>query len=156
MIEILNFKQAFQLHQTNKIALIVLQDVAYMLMRACDDNPPNVHSCSDINTDHLKWLSDQLSADFSFSEYLGGSIYICESESDLINIKSFDQAWADKHGDWPNVTDQPMVWDVCYALDSEWAVFSYIWNNAGGNVFYVPEFLWQVARVSEHLLMNNS
>lgn len=156
MIVIKCFKEAFQLYQTNQIAFSIVQDIAYTLMSAYDDILPNVRISADINTNNLIWLSDQLSAEFSFSDYLGGSIYICESESDLINIKSFDQAWADKHGDWPNVTDQPMVWDVCYALDSEWAVFSYIWNNAGGNVFYVPKFLWQVARVSEHLLMNNS
>ena len=156
MIEICNFKEAFQLYQSNQLALIVVQDIAYTLMSACADMPPNVHSYADINSDNLKWLSGQLSAEFSFSEYLGGNAFVCESESDLTNIKAFDQAWADKHGDWPNVTDQPMVWDVCHTLDYEWAVFSYIFNNAGGNVFYVPKFLWQVARVSEHFLMNNS
>jgi len=155
VIEINCFKQAFQLYQANRIALPVVQDIAYTLMRACDDIPPNVHSSTDINIDNLKWLSGQLSAEFSFNEYLGGNAYICESEADLTSIKAFDQAWADKHGEWPNVTDQPMVWDVCHTLDSEWVVFSYIWSNAGGNVYYVPKSLWKVGRVSEHLLINN-
>lgn len=156
MIEICTFKQAFQLYQSNQLAFAVVQDIAYTLISACDDISPNVDSYIDINTDNLKWLSGQLYAEFSFSQYLGGSAHICKSESDLINIKAFDQAWADKHGDWPNVTDQPMIWDLCHALDSEWAVFSYIWNNAGGNVYYVPKSLWSAARVEEHLTINQN
>lgn len=155
MIEIFNFKQAFQLYQSNQTSLVVVQDIAFMLMSACADMPSNVHSYTDINSDNLKWLSGQLYAEFSFSEYLGGNNFICESESDLTQITAFDQDWADKHGDWPNVTDQPMVWDLCHRLDSEWVVFSYIWNNAGGSIYYVPKSLWRKARVSEHLLINN-
>lgn len=155
MVEISSFKQAFQLYKSNQIALPVVQDIAYTLMSACDDIPPNVHSSTDINTDNLKWLSGQLSAEFSFNEYLGGNAHICESEPDLTNIKAFDQDWADAHGDWPNVTDQPMVWDICHQLNEGYVAFCYIWNNAGGPVYYVPSYLWEIARVSEHLLINN-
>lgn len=154
MVEISSFKHAFQLYQSNQLALPIVQNIAYLLMNICDDHPPNVHSYTDINADNLKWLSGQLSAEFSFSEYLGGDAYVCESEADLISIKAFDQAWADKHGDWPNVTDQPMVWDVCHTLDDTWAVFCCIWNNAGGPVYYVPKSLWSQARVEEHLAIN--
>lgn len=154
MVEMSNFKQAFQLYETRQLALAVIQDIAYLLMSVCDDHPPNVHSSRDINADNLKRLSCQLAAEFSFNEYLGGDAFVCESESDLTNVVAFDPAWAEKHGDWPNVTDQPMVWDVCYALDYEWAVFSCIWNNAGGNVYYVPKSLWTAARVEEHLAIN--
>ncbi|WP_229007890.1 hypothetical protein [Methylophilus sp. Leaf408] len=156
MIEICNFKEAFQLYQTNQLAFPVVQDIAYLLMNVCDDHPPNVHSYTDINAENLKWLSGQQYAEFSFNEYLGGDAYICESESDLKSIKGFDPAWADKHEEWPNVTDQPMIFDVCHKLDSEWAVFCFIWNNAGGSTYYVPESLWSAARVEEHLAMNQS
>lgn len=154
MVEIDSFKQAFQLYQSNQLALPVIQDIAFLLMNICDCHPLNVHSSTDINTDNLKWLSGQLSAEFSFNEYLGGDAYICESEADLNHIAGFDQSFADRHGRWPSVIDQPMSWDVCHKLDSEWAVFCCIWNNAGGPVYYVPKSLWTQARVEEHLAIN--
>lgn len=156
MIEICNFKQAFQLYQTNQLAFSIIQDIAYTLMSACDDIPPNVHSSTDINTDNLIWLSGQITAEFSFNEYLGGDAYICESEADLTSIKGFDPAWAEKHGDWPNVTDKPMVWDVCCMLDDSYVTFCCIWNNAGGPVYYVPKLLWSAAKVEEHLAINQA
>lgn len=154
MVEISSFKEAFQLYQTNQLPRVVIQNLAYILMSACEDIPPNVQSDTDINTDNLLWLANQLSAEFNFHEYLGGNAYICESAFDLTNIKAFDPVWADVHGEWPDVTDQPMVWDVCYTLDDHWAVFCCIWNNAGGDTYYVPSALWQQARLAEHLALN--
>lgn len=155
MIEINCIKQAYQLYQSNQLPLIVIQDIAFMFMGACHDIPPNVSTYTDINSDNLIWLSDQLSAEFSFNEFLGGNAYICETESDLTAIVAYDQDWFVQYGRWPNVTDKPMIWDVFNTLNAEWAIFGYCWNNAGGKVFYVPECLWHIARVSEHLLINN-
>lgn len=154
MIEISSYKQAYQFHQSNRIPLVILQDIAFMLMNACQDIPPNVSTCSDINHDNLKWLSGQLAAEFNFNEYLGGSAFICESESELSCIKAFDQDWANDYGEWPNVTNKPIVWDVFYILNDDWAVFAYLWNNAGGDIYYVPKSLWQQARVDEHRQLN--
>jgi len=52
---------------------------------------------------------------------------------------------------WPNVLDQVMSWDQCRFVDDEWAMFLLCWNDAGGPVFYVPKYLWAVARVAEHV-----
>lgn len=150
MVEITCFKQAYQLQHANQLSFAVIQHLAYMFMSACDHIPPNVHGYTDINIDNLAWQANQLSAEFRFNEYLGGNVYICESEADLTEIVAFDQEWANQHGRWPNVTDKPMVWDLCLALNSEWAVFGYCWNNAGGDVFYIHNSLWAKARVNEH------
>lgn len=155
MIEINCIKQAHQLYQSNQLPLIVIQDIAFMFMGACQDIPPNVITYTDIDSDNLIRLSAQLSAEFSFNEFLGGNAYICETESDLTAIVAYDQDWFVQYGRWPNVTDKPMIWDVCNALNIEWAVFAYCWNNTGGKFFYVPKNLWDKAKVSEHLLMSN-
>lgn len=154
MIEISSYKQAYQFHRANRIPLVILQDIAFMLINACQDFPPNVSAYTDINHANLKWLSGQLAAEFNFNEYLGGNAYICESASELYSIKAFDQAWADEYGEWPDVTVKPIVWDVFYILNDEWAVFAYLWNNAGGDTFYVPKSLWPQARVDEHRQLN--
>ncbi|SDK53403.1 hypothetical protein SAMN05192566_1557 [Methylophilus rhizosphaerae] len=150
MVEINSFKQAHQLYKTNQFPLVAIQYLAFMFMNACQDIPPNISTYTDINTDSLTWLSGQLSAKFSFNEYLGGDAFICESETDLTAIVAFDQEWADQHGRWPNVTDKHLAWDICTILHSDWAVFGYCWNNAGGDIYYIPKSLWAKARVNEH------
>ena len=155
MIEISSYKQAYQFHQANHISLVILQDIAFMLINACDPlSPQIVNVSSEINIEQLDALATLEAAEFSFNAYLGGSIFICESASELSNIKAFDQAWADEYGEWPNVTDKPMMWDVFYVMNDEWAVFAYLWNNAGGDTYYVPKSLWQQARVDEHRQLN--
>lgn len=155
MIEISSYKQAYQFHQANRIPLVILQDIAFMLMNACDPlNPQVVNASSEITVEQLDSLVTLEAAEFSFNAYLGGSMFICESESELSCIKAFDQEWTNEYGEWPNVTDKPMVWDVFYVLNDEWVVFAYLWNNAGGDTFYVPKSLWQQARVDEHRQLN--
>lgn len=155
MIEISSYKQAYQFHQANRIPFVILQDIAFMLMNACDPLKPQiVKNASEISIEQLAQLSAHESAEYSLNAYLGGNVYICEAESELSSIKAFDQEWADEHGDWPDVTDKPMVWDVFYLLVEEWAVFAYLWNNAGGDTYYVPKSLWQEARISEHRQLN--
>jgi hypothetical protein len=106
---------------------------------------------------------DALSAMFSiFHEedqldyWVGGSINICETEEDLKQIQGCDFEWARAHNHtWPNVTDLPMSWDVCAYCgdtpDNGWAVFVLCTNNAGGPSYYVPQRLWEAARLTEHI-----
>lgn len=88
--------------------------------------------------------------------WVGGPIDICETEEDLKQIEGCDLEWAEAHNNtWPNVTDLPMSWDVCgYCEDNPnngWAVFMLCTNNAGGPSFYVPQRLWEAARLTEHI-----
>jgi hypothetical protein len=93
--------------------------------------------------------------------WLGGSINICETEEDLKQIEGCDFEWAEAHNNtWPNVTDLPMSWDICTywgnTPDSGWAVFMLCTNNAGGPSYYVPQHLWEAARVAEHIAKHNA
>lgn len=96
-----------------------------------------------------------------YGDYLGGYVYVCETDEDLLQIQGCDFEWAEAHdGNWPNVTDIAMPWDACTYLseasgDPQWVIFLLCWNNAGGPVYYVPKHLWQQARVAEHIEATN-
>ena len=96
-----------------------------------------------------------------YSVFLGGNVYVCEFEKDLLEIKGCDFEWAESHGgQWPNVTDLPMSWDVCEYLDEpdgepQWVMFLLCWNNAGGPIYYVPKHLWIQAKVTDHIKATN-
>jgi hypothetical protein len=96
-----------------------------------------------------------------YNEYLGGYVFLCETELDLLHVLGCDFEWAKAHnGNWPNVTDVAMSWDDCRYLeevkgDPQWVIFVLCWNNAGGPVYYVPKHLWTQARVNEHIKATN-
>ena len=97
----------------------------------------------------------------TFSYLFGGELKVCETEDDLKQVEGCDMKWAKEHNNqWPNVMDMPMSWDHAGFLDSDektgWFIFLLCSNNAGGDVFYVPEALWEKARVREHLEYHRS
>lgn len=150
MIEIRCFKDAYNLYQTNLLDLPILQDIASIFLHAVSpDNPPISNEANALNADTLEWLSTQASASYAFDDYIGGNAYLCETEADLLRITAFDQAWFDVHKRWPNITDKRIDWDVCAVINNAWLVITYCWNNAGGNVYYIPKSLWQHAKIQQ-------
>lgn len=156
MITIHNFNEAFQHYQSGVIPYRLLQDQAAVMLGICSNPHPAVANALDITSDNISWLLQQDEATFSYSDNLGGNVYVCEVETDLKQIQGCDFEWAETHGVWPNVTDMPMSWDSCDYLqelegEPQWVIFLLCWNNAGGHVYYVPKHLWQAARVTEHI-----
>lgn len=157
MIEIHNFNEAHQQYQSGTLPYRLLQDQAAIMLGICSNPHPAVLNALDITDDDINWLLQQEESAFSYSEYLGGNVYVCEVEADLLEINGCDFEWAETHdGVWPNVTDIAMSWDNCSYLsestgESQWVIFLLCWNNAGGHVYYVPKHLWQAARVTEHI-----
>lgn len=157
MITIHNFNEANQQYQQGLIIYRLLQDQAAVMLGLCSNPHPTVANSLDISDDDIHWLLKQDEVAFAYLDYLGGNVYVCETEADLKQIQGCDFAWADTHGgDWPNVTDMPMSWDGCCYLqeaigEPQWVLFLLCWNNAGGPVYYVPKHLWTAARVSEHM-----
>lgn len=95
-----------------------------------------------------------------YSGQLGGDLHICENENDLLSIEGMDFEWAEGHdGKWPNVTDMDMSWDVCDyvqpGIESGYAVVLSCTNNAGGPIYYIPEHLWEKARIAGHIEATN-
>jgi hypothetical protein len=75
-------------------------------------------------------------------------------------IEGVDFEFAENNGGrWPNVTELPMSWDCCDYVNSNittgWAIFLLCSNNAGGNIYYVPQKLWTAARLAEHMEVHN-
>ena len=161
MITINHFNDAHQLHLQNKISFRLLQDQAFIILGICQHNTLSASNPLEITQSDIDWVMQQPEATHEYNEYLGGYMYVCETEKDLLHIQCCDFDWAEKHhGIWPNVTDIATSWDVCNYLDEstgdpQWVIFLMCWNNAGGPTYYVPEHLWQQARVTEHITATN-
>ena len=157
MITTHNFNEAHQQYQSGVIPYRLLQEQAIVMLGLCSNPHQTVTNSLDITVSDFHWLLQQDEATFSYSEYLGGNVYICETEDDLKQIQGCDFEWAETHGgNWPNVTQLAMSWDCCCYLQEStgerlWVLFLLCWNNAGGPVYYVPKHLWTAARVSEHI-----
>lgn len=157
MITIRNFNEAYQLYQHQTIPFRLLQEQAVVMLSICGKSTDTLS----ITHQDVQWQIQQPESLMSYMDLLGGDMHVCEQASDLHHIKGCDVAWAKTHnGEWPNVTDMPMSWDVCCYLDEpegepQWAMFLLCWNNAGGPVYYVPKHLWELARVTEHIAATN-
>lgn len=157
MIILLNFNQAHQQYLSGVIPYRLQQDQAAVMLGICSNTRPTVASALDITDDDINWLLQQDEAAADYADFLGGNVYVCEVEADLLQIHGCDFEWAEAHGGvWPNVTDMAMSWDSCAYLpeskgEPQWVIFLLCWNNAGGHVYYVPKHLWNMARVAEHI-----
>ena len=161
MIKIHYFNEACQHYSQHKIGFRILQDQAAVMFGLCQNQHPSASNPLVVTQADIDWLMQQSEATQDYSGYLGGYVYVCETEQDLLQIQGCDLKWAETHdGNWPNVTDIAMSWDVCNYLDEltsdpQWVIFLLCWNNAGGPVFYVPKHLWTKARVTEHIEATN-
>lgn len=161
MIKIHHFNEAYMYYKQQKITFRLLQDQAAVTMNYCQSTHASINHPKEVTETHVEWLMLQPEALQDYVDYLGGYVYICETEEDLKKIHGSDFEWAESHdGHWPNVTDMKMSWDVCDYLeeasnDPQWVIFLLCWNNAGGPVYYVPKHLWAKARVTEHIEATN-
>lgn len=161
MIKIQSFNEAHQHYQQHRISFRLLQDQAFILLGICQHQNSSITHPLEITEQVIAWLMQQPEATQAYSDYLGGDVHVCETEQDLLQILGCEFDWASKHnGNWPNVTDTAMAWDVCSYLDEatgdpQWVMFVMCWNNAGGPAYYVPKHLWEQARVMEHIAETN-
>lgn len=157
MICIHYFKEAHQHYKNGRVLYRLLQDQAAVLLSLCENTHLPVNNPFEITQADIDWLLHQPEATQNYSDFLGGNVFVCETEDDLLQIHGCNFEWAEEHnGQWPNVTDIAMSWDACAYLDEaygdpEWVIFLLCWNNAGGPVYYVPKHLWAQARVAEHI-----
>lgn len=161
MIKMHHFNEAYQLYKQHKIHFRLLQEQAFVMLALCQNPYSSVNKPLEITQSDIDWLMHQTEATQDYSDNLGGYVYICEEDQDLLQIHGCNFEWAETNdGNWPNVTDMPMSWDACNYLDEtsgdpQWVIFLLCWNNAGGNVYYVPKHLWIQAKVTEHIEATN-
>lgn len=147
-------ENAEQLLEDHSIPEVIVNDICTTLLQ------DETLSYSVINYESIKALRESDLYVEPFSDYFGGNVYICESSEDLKQIEGFDMEWAESHSNtWPNVTDKALSWDACDYVNSDrntgWALFFACWSNAGGPVYYVPEAMWEEARLEEHMKLTN-
>jgi len=159
MLQFKNFREVYQGFKDGKVPFCVLQESAMTQASYLDGFADTYDPNEEMTLQRILEIRNSLSdsEEDSFVYNLGGELFICETEEDLTQIEGCDFDWAKAHDDkWPNVTDKPMSWDCCDFVSKDrssgWAVFLLCWNNAGGNVYYVPERLWEAARLEEHLI----
>ena len=157
MIKLHKFNEAFQHYQHQMIPFRLLQDQAVVMIGLCQNSNSSVSNPLEITQADIDLLLQRAESTQDYAELLGGSVYVCETEQDLLEIHGCNFEWAEAHdGNWPNVTDIPMSWDVCNYMDEDsnnpaWVIFLLCWNNAGGPIYYVPKHLWVKAKVAEHI-----
>jgi hypothetical protein len=142
MIEIKNFRQAFEMYKVGTLPLNLLQDQASAIM----GDTERYAETADIEMEALERLyNDPENSVADYGNYLGGNVYVCETLEDLKQVEGCDLDFADRNGDrWPNITDMPLEGDCCCYVHSEprFIMFLLCWNNAGGPVYYIPQHLW--------------
>jgi hypothetical protein len=161
MIKMHYFNEACQYYKQNKISFRLLQDQATVMLGLCQNPHTEANNPLEVAQADIDWLLQQSEASLDYADYLGGYVYVCETDEDLLQIQGCDFEWAEaNNGNWPNVTDIVMSWDACNYMDEisgdpQWVIFMMYWNDAGGPVYYVPKHLWAKARVTEHIEASN-
>jgi len=162
MIIIHNFKEACSLYQQGCIPFRLMQEQALVLIGICPQPNRYISEAYEISSSDIEWILQHSElVEEANNGMLGGEVHVCQTEDDLKEVVGMDMEFARTHGNrWPNVTDMVLSWDQCVFLEQqqgepEWAVFLLCWNDAGGNVFYVPRHLWQAGRVAEHVAETN-
>lgn len=93
--------------------------------------------------------------DDGFEGWLGGSVFVCETEEDLKKIESVDFNFWKINGRWSNITEDASIghWDICEYIGSPptYCLVCLCSNNAGGDMCYVPASLFEAARIEEHV-----
>ena len=94
---------------------------------------------------------DSIKDDDSLDNILGGDVFIAECEDDLLLI--YGPETKEDHGHY-NVSEKVMAWDSVQIIkespeDEEWAVFFAATNNSGGPLYFIPERLFNKAKVYE-------
>ena len=157
MIVINSFVEAHALYQQGKLDFCLLQDQAAVLLSFNPKPGREVIESVDVDDSDITWLRDEPYATEEYNGLLGGEVYVCEGEDDLNAVVGMDLQFAKENDNrWPNVTELIMSWDVCdyvkvASANPRWVKFLLCCNDAGGCVYYVPEPLWQSARVIEHI-----
>lgn len=160
MIVMHSFIEAHRLFQKKRIPLRLLQDQAAVMLGLCRQTNRPLDHALDVTEDDIAWLVRQPESGMDYADTLGGNIYICETELDLLHVEGCDFDFAHKHGRWPNVTEVPLAFDDCKFLqektgEAQWALFLTCWNDAGGSVYFLPRHLWPAAHVEEHISATN-
>jgi hypothetical protein len=156
MLTIQRFTDAVSNYRDGQHPLRLLQDQAAILISSCRNPCRDISEAFDITDADIDWLLQQPEAAEEYADLFGGDVYVCQTPEDLKQVVGMDMEWASAHDRWPNVTDLPMAWDSCNYLaeksgDPEWAMFLLCTNDAGGPVYYIPNQLWDAARVVEHM-----
>jgi hypothetical protein len=154
MIEIRSFKEMADLYQASQVPFRIVQEITSVLLGLCD-YPKDIPKPLDVTQQEVDWLL-ALPEDIEFMTYMGGNVFLVETEDDLKQVTGMDFQFSKQHGRWPNCTEAILAWDDCrYLLNadgsSDYALLFAATNNAGGPSWFIPRHLWQAAQIDEQI-----
>ncbi len=114
MIEIRSFKEMADPHQSGSVPFRITQEITVVLL-GLSIYPKDIPEAIDVTQQEIDWLLSVPEA-LDFMTYLGGNVYICETESDLMQVTSMDIDFGKQHGRWPNCSEAILGWDECKFL----------------------------------------
>jgi len=154
MIVIQSFKEMAAMHKSGSLPFRIVQEITAVLLGLCGytkDIPESV----EVTQQEIDWLL-ALPEELDFMHYLGGHVFIAETEEDLKQIVGMDFEFGKQHGRWPNVTEAVLGWDEAKYLtnadgNADYALLFAATNNAGGPSWFIPRNLWQAAQIDKHI-----
>ncbi len=154
MIEIRYFKEMAEKHQAGVLPFRIVQEITVVLLSLCGYTK-DIPEATAVTQQDIGWICS-LPEEIDFMTYLGGNLYICETESDLMKITGIDVDFGKQHGRWPNCTEAVLAWDDCRYLmnaagSADYVLLFAATNNAGGPSWFIPRHLWRVARIEEQI-----
>jgi hypothetical protein len=153
MITIHSFKEMTKLHQAGEVPYRIVQEIAFVLLGLCGGK--DVASAVDVTDAEIDWLL-ALPEETDFMHYMGGWVYICETEEDLKQVTGMDFQFSEQHGRFPDCTEAILPLDDARVLINEdgtadYALLFAATNNAGGPSWFIPQHLWQAAMIDKQI-----
>jgi hypothetical protein len=159
MIVIQSFKEMAEFHQSGAVPFRIVQEVAYVLLGLCEYVGKDIAEPTALTQQEADWLLAK-QEDIEFMTYLGGNIFIVETEADLSEVIGMDFEFSAKHGRWPTCCEAVLpLDDARYLLNadgsSDYALLFAATNNAGGPSWFIPQHLWQAAQIDKQIEANH-
>ena len=154
MIEIRSLNEIASLHQSGMVPFRIMQEVAFVLL-GLTDNDKDIAAPTAITQQEVDWLLAQ-SEDIDFMTYMGGNVFIVETNADLAEVVGMDFEFAKLHGRWPNCMEAILPLDeIKYLIKSDgsadYVLLFAATNNAGGSSWFIPRHLWQAAKIDKQI-----
>ena len=155
MITVIDLTQLKALINEDRVPTAIQTYILSVAEMAADENPFALSGLSINET--LEELLKHEAARESFDSLCGGAFFICEDYADLLQVTGVDFEFSKMNGRHPNVTDKGMLWDFSSPLqtesgsDGQWHILIALTNNSGGPTYFIPQTLWDDAKITEQL-----
>lgn len=154
MIVIQSFKEIVVMHKSGVMPFRIVQEITAVLLGLCSYTK-NIPEPVGVTQQEIDWML-ALSEEIEFMHYLGGHVFLAETEEDLKQFIGIDPVFASQHGRHPDCSEEVLALDDARILvnadgTADYALLFAATNNAGGPSWFIPKALWQAAQVDKQI-----